>query len=109
MHQALGRAELVLVPSRYEGFGLAAVESMAAGAPVVVSATTPLRDHVEHGVSGFVAPFEEPAAAARTLRWAMGQDLAAVGMAARRAVAHHDWGVRATEFGDAYRALLDAV
>jgi alpha-1,3-rhamnosyl/mannosyltransferase len=33
----IGNAAMVVVPSRYEGFGLPALEAMAAGVPVIVS------------------------------------------------------------------------
>lgn len=42
-------ADLMLIPSRAEGFGLAAVEAMAQGVPVVASAVGALRDVVGQG------------------------------------------------------------
>lgn len=47
-------ADAVVVPSRYEPFGLVALEAQAAGAPVVVTRTGGLSDLVEDGVTGRV-------------------------------------------------------
>jgi glycosyltransferase involved in cell wall biosynthesis len=40
----LREADIVAIPSRWEGFGLQAVEAMASGVPVVASDIPPLRE-----------------------------------------------------------------
>jgi glycosyltransferase involved in cell wall biosynthesis len=52
-------ADVVVVPSRYEPFGLAAVEAMAMGTPVIAMAVGGLGEIVCHGVTGWLAPPEE--------------------------------------------------
>jgi 1,4-alpha-glucan branching enzyme len=47
LDRLFGRAALVLVPSRYEPFGLVPLEAMRMGAPVLVSDTGGLADTVE--------------------------------------------------------------
>lgn len=54
-------ADVALVPSRYEPFGIVALEAMAAGTPVVVTNTGGLPDLVEDRVSGMVVPPAAPA------------------------------------------------
>ncbi len=49
-------ADLFLLPSETESFGLAALEAMACGAPVVASRVGGLPAVVEHGVSGYLFP-----------------------------------------------------
>ena len=49
-------ADLFLLPSETESFGLAALEAMAFGVPVIASRTGGLPEVVEDGVSGFLAP-----------------------------------------------------
>ncbi|WP_411675121.1 glycosyltransferase [Cohnella faecalis] len=39
-----------------DGFGLAPLEAMAAGLPVIVSDQTGMKDLVEHGKEGFIVP-----------------------------------------------------
>ena len=51
-------AAVVAVPSRYEGFGLPALEAMAAGAPVVAADATALPEVV--GDAGRLVPVGEP-------------------------------------------------
>ena len=62
--QALRWADLYLLPSQVESFGLSALEALATGVPVVGSNTGGLPEVVEHGVSGFLAPPGDVAAMA---------------------------------------------
>jgi L-malate glycosyltransferase len=52
----LAEADVLLLPSETESFGLVALEAMASGVPVVASRVGGLPEVVEHGVSGFLAP-----------------------------------------------------
>ncbi len=60
-------ADVVLVPSRSESFGLVALEAAACGTPVVAAAVGGLRTLVDHGRTGFLVDGRDPArfAAAR--------------------------------------------
>ncbi len=50
----LSVANLFLLPSTEESFGVAALEAMACGVPVVASRVGGLPEVIEHGVSGFL-------------------------------------------------------
>lgn len=66
VREVLADAEILAIPSRWEGFGLVAVEAMAAGVPVVASAVDGLIEVV--GDAGVLVPPEDPAALADALR-----------------------------------------
>jgi D-inositol-3-phosphate glycosyltransferase len=55
-------ADVVLVPSRSESFGLVALEAAACGVPVVASAVGGLRTLVDHGRTGFLVEGRDPSA-----------------------------------------------
>lgn len=55
-------ADLCVVPSHYESFGLVAIEAMACGTPVVASDVGGLRFSVIHRVTGLLAPARDEAA-----------------------------------------------
>ncbi|HET6762991.1 MAG TPA: N-acetyl-alpha-D-glucosaminyl L-malate synthase BshA [Longimicrobiaceae bacterium] len=54
--ELLSCADLLLLPSQPETFGLVALEAMACGVPVVASDVGGIREVVDHGVSGYLAP-----------------------------------------------------
>jgi glycosyltransferase involved in cell wall biosynthesis len=62
------RAALVAVPSRYEGFGLPAVEAMACGTPVVACRAGALPEVLEVGGGGVLAERDDPESLAQGIR-----------------------------------------
>ena len=56
--------DALVVPSRSEGFGLAVVEAMLAGIPVVATEVGGLPELIEQGRTGLLVPSDDPAAMA---------------------------------------------
>lgn len=59
--------DVCAVPSRYESFGLVAVEAMACGTPIVASKVGGLRFSIDDGVSGLLVPHSDPSELAAAL------------------------------------------
>lgn len=83
------QAELLVVPSRWEGFGLVAAEAMRSGLPVVASAVGGLSEVVEHGVTGLLVEPGSPEALADAISSLTAADLARMGRAGRERVQAH--------------------
>jgi glycosyltransferase involved in cell wall biosynthesis len=92
-HQLIGNSLLLCMPSRYEGWGIVALEAAACGKAVVGSDIPGLRDAVVDGATGLLVPPGNPAAFAEAaLRLAddaaMRREL---GRAARERARQYQW------------------
>jgi glycosyltransferase involved in cell wall biosynthesis len=68
LRQLYRRASIVVVPSRFEGFGLPAVEAMACGTPVVACRAGALPEVMRVGGGGRLVPRDDPDALAAGIR-----------------------------------------
>ncbi len=59
MESLLPLADLVLLPSDHESFGLVALEAMSSGVPVVATSRGGTSELIENGISGFLADPED--------------------------------------------------
>jgi len=66
--EALSALDIFAFPSLWEPFGLAALEAMSMGLPVLASKVGGLSEFIEHDVSGLLVPAGEPEALANELR-----------------------------------------
>ncbi len=101
--------DALLFPSRLEGFGLAALEAMACGKPVICANSSALPEVVEDGVSGILCQTDDIDAfvhACQHLR--QNPEMAEqTGKSARkRAVEHFAEEVIIPEYVDLYRELM---
>jgi D-inositol-3-phosphate glycosyltransferase len=103
-------ADVCVVPSYYESFGLAALESMACGTPVVASRVGGLSTIVQHGRTGYLKSWRCPEAFANSLEMIMSnrglQD--SMGLAARRRAEGMGWDQVAAQIDGLYQSLAQA-
>jgi D-inositol-3-phosphate glycosyltransferase len=101
-------AEALLMPSRSESFGLAALEAQACRVPVVASAVGGLRSVVVDGSTGLLPPSEDVAALAdRLLAVLRDPDLRGrLAQGARRQARRFSWDDTAEGVLASYRELL---
>ena len=88
-------ADVCVFPSYYESFGLAALESMACGTPVVASRVGGLPSIVREGETGYLIPTRCPAAFIQRIEILITNDhlRTLMGRAARERALELGWGV----------------
>jgi D-inositol-3-phosphate glycosyltransferase len=102
-------ADAVLVPSRWESFGLVALEAQACGTPVIAASVGGLRDVVVHGRTGLLVEGHDPGAYAAAIVRVL-DDRRLAGRMRRAAVRHaarFSWDATAAGVRDVYRELLE--
>lgn len=107
-------ADVVLVPSRSESFGLVALEAAACGTPVVAAAVGGLRTLVEHGRTGLLVEDRSPESFAAAVTRIVDHPTygAALGAEAARRARRFTWSTAAARLRRIYvdlatRAPLD--
>ncbi|MCH9730813.1 MAG: glycosyltransferase family 4 protein [Actinomycetia bacterium] len=107
----LHRADVAVLPSHYEPFGIVALESAAAGAPLVTSNAGGLGEAVIDGVTGLSHPPNDVAALAAAVQLALDAPAAAqqrAEAARERLTSDFAWHTVATETAQVYLAAKRA-
>ena len=101
-------ADVCVVPSYYESFGLAALESMACGTPVVAARVGGLSTIVQHGRTGYLKSWRCPETFANSLEIIISnsQLRQSMGRAARRRAEGMGWEKVAANISQAYDTLV---
>ena len=101
-------AEMVVMPSHYESFGMVALEAMAMGTPVVASEVGGLAFLIKDAHNGFLVPSRDPEALAERIYTLLTdadcqQDL---GRNAHAMAKRYDWSIIVRRMMDVYREVL---
>jgi D-inositol-3-phosphate glycosyltransferase len=101
-------AELVVMPSHYESFGMVALEAMACGTPVIASEVGGLAYLVKDGETGFTIPDQEPDMLCEKISWLLNdRDLhATMSQQAVEYAQDYAWEKIAKQIVDVYEDLI---
>lgn len=101
-------AEIVVVPSHYESFGLVALEAMACGTPVVASETGGLAFLVRDGETGYHVPTGNHVALAERIKELLTDEVLRVRMGNNAAAyaRQYDWSTITDQMLELYGALV---
>jgi glycosyltransferase-like protein len=97
-------ADVLALPSLHEGFGLAALEALAAGLPVVVADRAPFTEFLDQSFATLVDPLSEPAITAGLIQAL--DDTAARRERGLACAESHSWGRVAALHVQHYHRLL---
>ena len=102
-------AQVVVMPSRREAFGIVALEAWRAETPLVVTSLGGPSTFVESGINGFVVNPRDTDALAAALRQVLDEPALAASLAAagRRSVADFTWTRVACDYLAIYASALD--
>jgi len=98
-------------PNEEQTWGLAVIEAMAVGKPVIVSTGSGVHEVIQDGVTGFLIPSRSPSSIATIVRHLADHPAIAAGVAeAGRTyvVANFSWGRYAEDMLSVFAELLDA-
>ena len=109
--EVLTKADLFVLPSYYENFGIAVAEAMAAGVPVVISDRIHIAEDIQQAEAGWVGPLEV-GAIANSIKSALlnPQERQRRGLNGKEyAKKHYNWEAIAQQTIDAYQQILSSI
>jgi glycosyltransferase involved in cell wall biosynthesis len=104
----LRRADVLVLPSRNDSYGMVVAEALASGTPVLVSEMVGAKDLVREGKNGWIVPVEDVAALADRMDWCARHPEAvqALGEDCRRAAESATWPAYHRRLVDLLREIL---
>lgn len=103
--QYYAAADVVVLPSRSEAFGMSILEGMACGLPVIASATSGVASLIRHGENGYL--MYDPAELPLLLRQLfVSEERERLGRAARATAEEHSWDEVTTMHEELYRQCI---
>ncbi|OGN99562.1 MAG: hypothetical protein A2Y90_06280 [Chloroflexi bacterium RBG_13_52_12] len=102
-------ADVCVVPSYYESFGLVPLESLACGTPVVATDVGDLKNIIKHDESGYIVPDNSPdklAAAVSLMLDRPARDMESA-LSIRASVSKWDWANIAEQVAGEMQSVLD--
>ena len=110
LHYYYSAADVVVMPSHYESFGMVALEAMACGTPVIATDVGGLAQLVREGETGFLVPGRDPDALGKRLQLLLGDAelRAQLGRQASDYAASYAWPGITRQIVELYESKLSA-
>jgi glycosyltransferase involved in cell wall biosynthesis len=107
--EEIGRFDVLILPSLFEGFGLVILEAMAAGLPVITTQNTGGPDVIGEGKEGFVVPAGDAEALREKMEWFTQnpEKAAEMGKAAHRKAKEFNWERYGAEYARIIREVVE--
>ena len=101
-------ADVIVMPSHYESFGMVALEAMAMGRPVIASEVGGLAELVEDGVNGLHVDSRDPEGLAKAINEILSDEgfRIKLGQSALQTAKQYDWTKIANRILDIYKELV---
>lgn len=101
-------AEVVVMPSHYESFGMVALEAMACGTPVIASEVGGLRYLIKEGETGYFVPMQNPEILAERMRTLLLNEKLRheMGTKATEYARDYDWSIITRKIIDVYKTMI---
>lgn len=101
-------ADVLVMPSHYESFGMVALEAMACGTPVIASEVGGLAYLVRDGKTGFTIPSSEPDTLCEKLHWLLSDPnlRRTMGLRAAEEAQSYSWHKIAAQIVNVYEKVL---
>lgn len=111
LFDAYRKADLLVLPTLSDGFGMVVSEAMSQGCPVITTNRAGVSQFVEHGRNGLIVPAGDAEALAGALEWCVGnrEALARMGAQARRTAMTWQWSDYRAALAATVKEALDAV
>lgn len=108
----MAASDILIMPSLYEPFGIVAIEAMAAGCCLIVTATGGLNEIVEHGVNGFKVPPGDATAIREAFETMVADSVTMEDMHLtniQQAIEKHSWKATASKIQHELAALVNRI
>lgn len=102
--------DLFVFPSRYEPFGMVVIEAMAAGLPVITTASSGVAEIITPNSGIVLSDSEDTQALAKALSWLANDPnlRKQMGQAARAIAEHQSWASKATSYLNLFEELISS-
>lgn len=105
---AFNNADCLVLPSRFDSFGMVVVEAMASGIPAIVTENVGAKETIHEGKSGWIIPANDEHALFQQMKWCISNStkVRSMGNAARKVAEKYSWKTYHKNIVDELKRIL---